>query len=199
MMSMTRSKIQTDCEEIVAILHSQEEIESVSDSLFNLGFSQDELSIQGSPGQLKDSLGQEYINPVMLKDNPMTPRKEFVMSEDIKWGLSFVIAMPMAVGMVASILLFTDIVTHSYWRIAMHAAIGGIGGLMLGIALASALNNMRDQYIKRQSRLGGFVVWILTPTPEKYRLAQNILRAHHADYINCASRKIKSNVWNNFE
>lgn len=170
----------------IGILKTEQELVETVDDLLMSNFSRYEVSVQGNPKQLKDVLGQEYIEPRKLEDNPLVPKKSMLMPEDFGWALAFTIGLPVFIGAIIGFLMVGGVNQHSNLLIISGLLIGGLVGGSIGAVLA---NRMKQQYeldIKRQTLAGGFVIWIKTQTPEKANLAKLILTRHHADDIHCS-------------
>lgn len=184
---MEKPKIDSGCGEVVGIVRNEKDMDILLENLFTSGFDHHEISVMGSPKELKSSLGKRYVNPIYLEHNPNTPRHEMILPDDFSWWLAFIVATPMFIGMVLGIGLYADFRFQNYYQIFSYATIGGIFGLVVGFVLAFLINRNKQHSSQQQQKVGGFVIWITTIDPERVILAEKLLTEHGAYAIHCSA------------
>lgn len=160
--------------EVVGIAKDEDTLYNAADDLWDAGFSLHEISVQGDPEQLKETIGEAYPDPKLIADNPNVPRKELVMPEEFGWLLVFSFTIPLFIGMVIGSILATGASTV-YSAILQGLIGGGIVGALIGMVIAMSLKMRHDKRIKQQMAKGGFVIWVHVDNQEKLMKAKKIL------------------------
>lgn len=169
---------------ISAIVRTESELEDVILQLFDDSVARSDISIQGSPEQIKQRYGDCFIDPKFIQKSKEPPTQEPFLEEDFGWvvGLSF--AIPLVICMIVAIFLIGDV--RSYSDNWFYGITGIIVGSAVGFLIARTVKKKHDDKIIKQEKEGGFVLWINTHSAKQHQQVLKILKNHHALHIKAA-------------
>jgi hypothetical protein len=135
---------------------------------------------------VREKLGDKYWTAKELEDDPDVPRAAFVSEEaigELEGGITGgFLFLGSAIAMTA---LLTPAATAAASIAA--AVIGGVPGAVIGGLLARRVGVKHKEYFQHQIERGGILLWVRCFTPEKERLAQQIMAGHSVRYVHNAS------------
>ncbi len=168
-------------ETISAIISNEEELEIVITQLIAESVARSDINIQGTPEQLKEKYGVDFVDPEVIQESDYPPVRDPYLNDDFGWivGLSF--GIPLFICLIIGIFIIGDIrSTSDIW---LYGILGAIVGSIIGFFIAKAVKNNHDSKIIEQERKGGFVIWVTTHSKEQHDQVINILKKHHPQHI----------------
>jgi hypothetical protein len=166
-----------DVPEAVGVFDSWATLQAAMYDLLIAGFSRFDISMLASEDAVREKLGRQFWTSRELEDDPAAPRTAFVSEEAIGelaggiWG-GFVF-LGSAIAMTA---LLTPAATVAASIAA--AVIGGAPGAVVGGLIARRIGKHHEDYYLQQIERGGVLLWVRCATPEKERLAREIMSGH---------------------
>lgn len=163
--------------EAVGVFDSWETLQATMYDLLIAGFSRFDISMLANEDAVRERIGKRFWKSKELEDDPEAPRTAFVSEEAIGeleggiWG-GFVF-LGSAVAMSA---LLTPAATAAASVAA--AVIGGAPGAVIGGLIARRIGDRHKNYYAGQIERGGILLWVRCATPEKERLARQIMEGH---------------------
>jgi len=163
-------------QKISAIIENEHSLEVIIASLLAETVSRGNISVQGSPEQVKDTYGVSFINPETVQHSSRAPTQEPFMRDDFGWVIGFSFALPMFITLIVSVFIIGDIqstadnILYSIWGLVIGSAIG--------LICATWVKHRHDRKIKKQEAKGGFVLWVNTNTQQQYEQVINILQKY---------------------
>jgi hypothetical protein len=163
--------------EAVGVFDSYDAFQAAMYDLLIAGFSRFDISVVASQEVLEEKLGKRFWTSDELADDPEAPRSYFVSEEamgELEGGL---------VGgffFVASYFALAAMLTPLGALGASVAAVGiaGAPAAALGAWLARRVAKHHSEYYANQIRHGGLLIWVRIRSPEKERLAVEIMEGH---------------------
>lgn len=162
---------------ISAIVHHEDILETIVYELMEEAVARHEISIQGSPHHLAHQFGSAYLNPAILQHSSSSPKKEPFLRDDFGWLLGFSIAIPLFIGIVIGAFVVGQL--HSLFHIILYGSIGALFGIAIGLCLFMLIIKHHRNFIRRQEKKGGFVLWIHVDTDEKINIVMDILKKYN--------------------
>jgi hypothetical protein len=163
--------------EVVAYFMSEEALQGAIDELLVSGFNRADLSLLASEEAVTEKLGHKYNKVTELEDDPVVPTVAYVSTESRGDAEGAVVGALAYVG--AGILMGpVAAVGGGIAAIAVAAAAGGAVGGGLGAALAAAIGSQHAEYIGKQLKHGGILLWVRAWDSERERRAVEILKSH---------------------
>lgn len=163
--------------EAVGVFDSAESLEDAIEDLQSAGFDRAEISLLAGEHAVEKKLGHAYRRVQELEDEASVPRTTFVSTESrgdaeggLIGGLMYVGALLAAGGIVAS--------GGTLAGAVVAAALAGGAGAAAGSALSKLLEYHHADYLAEQLGHGGILLWVRTRTPEREKLALEILGRH---------------------
>lgn len=157
--------------EAVAIFDSEGALNSAVDALMQAGWSQGDLSLLGNTDR-----AAQLLKPVdVIADQDDAPRSEYISPDSRTEGLAAVAAGPaLLAGLGAAAIVTTGGVAllPVIAVTAGSAAVAGGGGLLL----ARAFGRKHADWLHKQIRDGGLLLWVHAPDPEKDEVLLAALR-----------------------
>ncbi|TAL61799.1 MAG: hypothetical protein EPN84_07380 [Legionella sp.] len=168
-------------QKISAIIHDENELETVITQLIAESVAFSDISVQGSPKQIKDKYGVQFIDPEVLQDSKNPPTKEAFLKDDVGWVISYSFTIPFIICIILGIFIIGDIrsTTDNY----VYGFFGAIVGAVVGFASAYAVKRNYEKKVAQQEKKGGFVLWVTTHDPEQHEQVLQILKEHHPENI----------------
>ncbi|HRD71047.1 MAG TPA: SoxR reducing system RseC family protein [Legionella sp.] len=168
-------------ERISAIIPNEEELEKAVTQLLAESVARSDISVQGNPKQLSEKYGFSTVKPGDIQNSTYPPVKEPFLNDDFGWvvGLSF--AIPLFICLIIGIFVIGDINSNS--DIIIYGLLGAIIGSLIGYGISKTIKSNREQSIDLQEERGGFVLWVVTHSPEQHHQVMNILKEHHPKNI----------------
>lgn len=166
---------------ISAIIDSEQELEIIITELSEEVVGRQDISVQGSPGELDEQYGTPFPDPDILQHSAHPPKKEPFMMDDFGWVLGFSLGIPIFIFVAIGIFLLGDF--RSLKDNLFYGGIGIIVGAIIGSILAGFLKLYRNMIIKKQEKKGGFVLWVNATSQEQMSKIIHILEKHHAKQI----------------
>ncbi|HKK30541.1 MAG TPA: hypothetical protein VKA18_09140 [Alphaproteobacteria bacterium] len=168
--------------EAVGIFHDADKMQSAIDDLLMAGFSQAELSLVASEETVRDKLGHMYERVEDTEDDPDIPREIYVAPEsrgDAQGGLIGGLLYVGAVAAAGAVVATGGTVAAAI----AAAAAAGIGGGVVGSALATILEKRHADYIQEQMDRGGLILWVNIRDAEHEKKAVDILSKYSGDDV----------------
>ena len=168
--------------EVVAILHSPEDLEAAIDELLRSGFDRAEISLLAGEHAVEEKMHHRYKRAPALADDPRAPRAAFVSTAAIGDAQGALIGGLFYVG--ATLTLGAVVASGGALSAALAAATlaGGTGGL-IGALLARRVGRHHAHYLQEQMERGGLLLWVRTADPVDEALAIMILKNHAGDNV----------------
>lgn len=168
-------------EKISAILNTEEELEEVITQLIAKSVSFADISIQGTPTQLKEKYGVQFIDPEVIQNSRRPPKKEAFLQDDFGWVLSYSFAIPFIVCIILGIFIIGDI--RSTYDNIFYGIVGAIVGAIIGFVISYSIKLNHDKKIVKQEKAGGYVLWVTTHDQKQHEEVLEILKKHHPEHI----------------
>ncbi|WP_298627011.1 hypothetical protein [uncultured Legionella sp.] len=168
-------------DQISVIIEDEEELEITITQLIAESVARSDISVQGTPKQMKEKYGVSFIAPEVVQESRDPPVKEPFLNDDFGWivGLSF--AVPLFSCLIIAIFIMGDIRSSS--DIWFYGICGTIVGSILGLLLAKVVKMKHDERISKQEKKGGFVLWVTVHSAEQHQEVINILKRHHPQHM----------------
>jgi hypothetical protein len=166
-----------DVPEAVGVFGSSDALQAAMDDLLIAGFSRFDISVLASAEAATKKLKKAMWRSRDLEDHPDAPRKAFV-SEEAIGGLEGAVsgAFVYLGSMIAMMAMLNPASTLAASVAA--AVIGGSPGAVVGALLARRIGQKHSEYYADQIERGGILLWVRCATPEKERLAVEIMKGH---------------------
>ena len=164
--------------EAVGIFDSADALQAALDDLSMNGFSRLELSVLADEKTVAEKLGHKYRKVRQAEDDPDAPRTIWIPTESIGEAQGASISLPMYIaGATASATFATGgtFLTAILATVAASAVGAAIGGVF-----ARLIAQRHANYIQEQVELGGLLLWVHLRTPQRDRIAKDILKKHGA-------------------
>lgn len=168
-------------EKISAIISHETELEQLIMQLLAESVARSDISIQGSPEQIKESYGVNFIDPQTIQESSNPPMTEPVLEDDFGWVVGFSFAIPLFICLIVSIFIIGDI--HSSEDNWHYGIVGAIVGSILGFIVAYSVRKRHAFKITEQEQKGGFVIWVTTHSETQRLQVISILKQHHPQNI----------------
>jgi hypothetical protein len=174
---LTRPDHSIDVPEAVGVFDSFETLQQTIYDLMMAGFSRYDISVLGGHEAMKAKFGRHWWTAADLEDEPDAPRAAFVSEEAIGELEGGIVGGFLFVG---SAIAMAALLTPASTLLGSVAAvaIGGTPGAVVGTLLARRVNRHHKDYYAEQIAHGGILVWVRVNTPEKARIATEIMTAH---------------------
>ncbi|MBA2653146.1 MAG: hypothetical protein H0U73_12915 [Tatlockia sp.] len=166
---------------ISALVSSDKKLEILISELLGNSVARTDISIQGSPEQIKDKYGLCYIDPSVIQSSSNPPMTEPFLEDDFGWVVGFSFSLPFIICLIAGIFIIGDI--NSTRDNLVYGFLGALIGSLLGLFLSTLIRKRHRQKIKKQEAKGGFLIWINTHTSKQYKQVINILFKNDASNI----------------
>lgn len=166
---------------ISAIIENEKELEIIITELAEKSVGRQDISVQGTPGELDEQYGTPFLDPDILQHSANPPKKEPFLMDDFGWVLGFSLGIPIFIFVAIGIFLLGDF--RSLQDNLFYGAMGIIVGAIIGSILAGFLKLYRNMIIKKQEKKGGFVLWVNATSQEQISNIIHILEKHHAKQI----------------
>ncbi|MBA2656305.1 MAG: hypothetical protein H0U70_04890 [Tatlockia sp.] len=166
---------------ISASIACEDRLEILINELIGKSVARTDISIQGSPAQIKDKFGLAYVEPKVIQSSSNPPMKEPFLNDDFGWVLGFSFAIPLIVCLILGIFVIGDIT--SIRDNVIFGIIGALIGSILGLFLYSLINKKHNRRIKKQEQKGGYLIWINTHNSQQYQQVMDILFRNKAHNI----------------
>jgi len=168
--------------EAVGVFHDARAFAAGVDDLLLAGFDRSLLSLLADEAAVERKLGHllEHIDDAA--DDPAIPRIPFIGTRSRSLIRGMTVSTLASVGVCA----VAGTVVASGGTVALAfaaaAAFGGASGA-LGLAVGRIIESRHARQFVRQLERGGIMLWVSTPTPERERIALEILNRHGADHV----------------
>jgi cytochrome c biogenesis protein CcdA len=140
-----------------------------------------EVSVQGTPEQINEQFGAEYVRPEIIQKSKHPPTKEPFLADDFGFVVGFLFATPCIIGAFIGF-LFMDL--RQLEQNELTYILGGAFiGAVIGMILATVAQKRRNKRIQEQEKKGGYVLWVTTTSEKKAKEIVKILKKHHAKSI----------------
>jgi hypothetical protein len=165
--------------EAVGVFQSYDAFQAAIYDLMIAGFSRYDISVVASQEVLEEKFGKRYWTSPELADNPEAPRSYFVSEEAVGElegaivGGFFFIASYVAL---AAMLALSPL--SALGASVAAVAVGGVPAATLGGWLARRVGKHHSEYYATQIRHGGILLWVSLSSPERERLAVEIMKGH---------------------
>lgn len=168
-------------DKISAIISNEEELEVVITQLIAESVARSDISIQGTPEQIKDKYGVCFIAPEVIQESNEPPVQDPYLNDDFGWIVGFSFAVPLFICLIIAIFIIGDIRSPTdNW---FYGILGAIIGSAIGFMLAKKVKKKHDDRIIKQEKKGGFVIWVTTHSPKQHQQVIKILKRHHPQHI----------------
>lgn len=168
-------------EKISAILSNEEELELVITQLIAESVARSDISVQGTPEQLKDKYGICFIDPEVIQKSEYPAVNEPYLNDDFGWIVGFSFAIPLFLCLIIGIFIIGDI--RSTADIWLYGILGAIVGAGLGFFIAKSVKLAHEEKIRKQEKKGGYVIWVTTHSKKQHQQVIEILKRHHPQRI----------------
>ena len=168
-------------EKISAIISNEKELEELITQLLAESVARSDISIQASPGKIKEKYGERFINPQTIQESNNPPITDPILEDDFGWVVGFSFAIPLFVCLIFSIFILGDV--HSSEDSWYYGTIGAIVGSIIGFLIASYIRKKHKDKIIKQEQKGGFVIWVTTHSETQRQQVISILKKHHPKNI----------------
>ena len=168
--------------EAVAVFHSEKDLQAALYDLLSHGFDRSEISLLANTEAVEKKLGHAYQSVSNLEDDPTAPTVAFVSNETRGEAEGAVIGGLMYLGVIAGIVPI--VVSGGALATVLAAApIGGGGGAAIGSLLGAIIEQSHADYIEKQLRKGGLVLWVRTWNAGDEARAVAILKEHSGEDV----------------
>lgn len=168
-------------DKISAIISNEEELEDIINQLIAESVARSDISIQGSPGQLKEKFGTGFIKPEVIQHSRNPPITDPFLDDDFGWVLGFSFAIPLFVCLIIAIFIIGDIrSSYDNW---LYGILGTIVGTAIGLFCVNKVKKNHDKKILNQEKKGGYVLWVTTHSKAQHQQVLKILKKHHSGHI----------------
>lgn len=175
--------------EAVAVFNSVEDLREAMTDLQQNGFMRQELGFLADERTVEEKLGY-YRKTDDVKHHPDAPRALFMPDEPVGEVEAALAGIPLYIAAVTA----SGVVIASggalLTAVAAAVAAGG-GAAALGAILSRFVANHHAEYLQTQIEKGGLVLWVHIRSPERERMARQILDKHGAKYIETHEVSIK--------
>jgi hypothetical protein len=169
--------------EVTGVFRSRIALDAAAGELLLMGFDRADVDVVAGVDEIYKKLGVPYVAHEELADVPGTPRRPLFAAEDVT-VFKVVIASTLgaiAAGAAVYLLSFSDV---SGAEIGAAAALIGILAACAGFLLAARIFKRDEaQGLDDLMARRGLILWVRVRSPEQEALAQEILRAHHAEAV----------------
>jgi len=169
----------TKTQKISAVIPSDKKLERVITKLMSESVARADISVQGTPEEIKEKYGVSFIDPELIQDSAYPPTKEPFLNDDFGWVVGFSFAIPFFICLVVAIFIIGDI--RSLSDNILFAILGGIVGTAIGLSIAILVKKNHDKKLAQQESKGGFVIWVTTHSDEQYRQVIRILKRYRPE------------------
>lgn len=163
----------------VGLFHGEEKILNAVDELLALGFDRADLGVLADHRTIRRRLGHDYGKVTELEDVPLLAAEPYVSKDSRVEGNGVLVGAPFYVGAVAAAAAAVASGASLTLVLIESLAAGAACGL-LGLGAVHLIRRRHAQYIRDHLDHGGLLLWVHADTPERERLACDVLR-HHAD------------------
>lgn len=184
--------------EVVGVFNDYDTMEDAIFGLETSGFGRHQISVLGAEEQVKARFGESNVDAQLLEDNPDVPRSHGIKREEMVLGQSVIISIGLVLGLTAATVAAGGFTAAG---IAIYLTIGGLIGMLFGMAAAKILGERYDEFFQNQIEHGGLVLWISTPNTKQEQKAKRLLKQHgagdiHAHVVpaNANRKKIKDRI-----
>lgn len=159
--------------EAVAVFDDVAALETAIDALRMAGISRAQISLLAETDVVSEKLGSSFWTSKNLEDDPDAPRVDYVSQESLGAAEGGAVGALVYIGAVASAIATA---TAPILVAVSAVGLGATAGALIGGALARILGEDHADYLTRQIRRGGLVLWVRVFTPEQEARALEILR-----------------------
>lgn len=143
---------------ISAIISDERQLEFVTNELLANAVARQNISVQGSPTKVAEKYGVPYVAPEVIQAGQNPPETDPYLQDDFGWIIGFSYGIPIFILVAVGVFLIGDI--HSPSENIFFAFIGIILGVIIGGFIAKNIKNNRKNFIEKQEKKGGFVLWV---------------------------------------
>ena len=166
---------------ISAIVQNEENLEYIINVLEQTLVARHEISVQGSPSQIDEQFGAEFVRPEVIQDSDHPPTKEPFLADDFGYVIGFLFAIPVVIGAFTGFLwMDLEDLEQNEFKMIMY---GALIGAVIGVILASAVQRRRSKAILAQEMQGGYVLWVTANSSKKAKEIVAVLKKHQAKHI----------------
>ncbi|WP_419420585.1 hypothetical protein ACNVED_04590 [Legionella sp. D16C41] len=166
---------------ISAILSSQHRVERVFNKLTQTTVARHDITIQGTPADLADKFGEQYVEPDVVQRSADAPKQEPYLADDFGWLKGFAFSIPMFIGIVVGVFIIGDV--QSLTDNLLFGFLGALIGGAIGYVISRFITISRENAHRKQANQGGFVIWITINNENQINEVMNILKKYGADNI----------------
>jgi hypothetical protein len=166
-----------DVPEAVGVFSSSETLQAAMDDLLITGFSRFDISVLASEETATRKLKKSLWRSKVLEDHPEAPRRAFVSEEAVGALEGAVSGAFIYLGSMIAMMAMLNPASTLAASVAA-ALIGGSPGAVVGALLARRIGQRHRDYYADQIERGGILLWVRCATPEKERLAVEIMKGH---------------------
>jgi uncharacterized membrane protein YfcA len=166
-----------DVPEAVGVFASSDTLQAAMDDLLITGFSRFDISVLASEEAATRKLKKSLWRSKELEDHPEAPRKAFVSEEAVGSLEGAVSGAFIYLGSMIAMMAMLNPASTLAASVAA-ALIGGSPGAVVGALLARRIGQRHRDYYANQIERGGILLWVRCATPEKERLAVEIMKGH---------------------
>jgi uncharacterized membrane protein YfcA len=166
-----------DVPEAVGVFASSDTLQAAMDDLLITGFSRFDISVLASEEAATRKLKKSLWRSKELEDHPEAPRRAFVSEEAVGALEGAVSGAFIYLGSMIAMMAMLNPASTLAASVAA-ALIGGSPGAVIGALLARRIGQRHRDYYANQIERGGILLWVRCATPEKERLAVEIMKGH---------------------
>lgn len=166
---------------ISAIISTENELELAITELLAESVPRLDISVQGSPQQIKKQYGLSFIAPEIIQNKIHPPIKEPYLKDDMGWIIGFSFAIPFFICLVLGVFVAANI--RSTPEVLFYGIIGGLVGAFIGFFIARRVKRKYEDKLIQQEKLGGFVIWVTTHNEAQHEQVMGILKKYHMKNI----------------
>lgn len=161
------------------MFRSAEDVEAAISELTSAGWDRSELSLLAQPGAFETTPG---IGNAAAATDPGTARAPVVSDPDVRQGRT--LATSLAGVIAAFVASGATIFTGGTALAAVIGAAAAGGGAAAAInAIGQKAGSSRADFLHEQVERGGILLWVMLRTPDKERVAHEILARHGAQIV----------------
>lgn len=161
-----------------ALVASEQGLEFIISELLARSVARTDISVQGSPEQIRNKYQVSYIDPGVMQSSSNPPMTEPFLNDDFGWVQGFSFALPFILCIIISVFIIGNV--RSLHDNLFYGFIGGCIGAFAGYIISSKITKRHNQKIENQEAEGGYLIWVTTHTAEQYQDVMNILVNNHA-------------------
>jgi hypothetical protein len=161
--------------EAVGVFNDKQQLDQAIAELEVTAFPRHDISVLGPDKDVKEKYGLEEVSAEFLEDNADAPRGVSIRPEEKTIGAGVMVG---ACAYLAGCAVALASQPASTMGLLLAITGGSLAGAAVGMILVFLIGSKLRSGIDKQLRNGGLLLWVRTPTIQREKIAQEILRKH---------------------